>query len=433
MSRLHTLLNEKDKQLSIPKLTKAVSLDMTDGLASLPKWERYMHIFWLLGPFLLLVERTPADVWVSLIAIVFLWHSYRSFGWEWTKTFWVRAGFAFWVWCIFVSALSDNQAYSIGEALVWFRFPLFAIATVFWLSMDKRLLYAMFGSVTVALLLMCCILTAELIIIGQTGDRLTWPFGDKVSGNYLAKVSLPAFVIVVAAAVSKQNRLGFWPGLLAVVSMGISMMTGERINFLTRACCGMLAGIFWKPDWKRYSSLVLAEILAVVLVFTLAPRTQTRYGPHFIEGIFSFEKSGWLHTLYGGWVIAKENLLFGIGVGNFGSVSMERLAGVSYTRVQPHPHNYYIQMLCETGIVGLILGTVFLLSIILTCYKSSLRNKDNIFVATAWVVPFGLFWPLATTADFFGQWNNTFLWSAVAISLCCTQIAKDTSKEKTSA
>jgi hypothetical protein len=46
-----------------------------------------------------------------------------------------------------------------------------------------------------------------------------------------------------------------------------------------------------------------------------------------------------------------------------------------------------------------------------------LKNRENVFVATAWVIPFGLFWPIATTADFFGQWNNIFMWSAVALAL----------------
>jgi hypothetical protein len=28
-----------------------------------------------------------------------------------------------------------------------------------------------------------------------------------------------------------------------------------------------------------------------------------------------------------------------------------------------------------------------------------------------------LFWPIRSSADFFGQWNNIFLWSAVALAL----------------
>jgi len=60
---------------------------------------------------------------------------------------------------------------------------------------------------------------------------------------------------------------------------------------------------------------------------------------------------------------------------------------------------------------------LFLWSIIWTCIRASFNNRENVFFATAWVIPFGLFWPIATTADFFGQWNNIFMWSAVALAL----------------
>ena len=46
--------------------------DLRDALVALPKWERWFHIFWLAGPFILLIERTPSDVWLSVIALSFL-------------------------------------------------------------------------------------------------------------------------------------------------------------------------------------------------------------------------------------------------------------------------------------------------------------------------------------------------------------------------
>ena len=73
-------------------------------------------------------------------------------------------------------------------------------------------------------------------------------------------------------------------GVIALFSMVISVMTGERINFLIRACGGMLAALVWKPRWKRYLGLVIAEILAVVIVFSMLPETATRYTEKFIDG-----------------------------------------------------------------------------------------------------------------------------------------------------
>ena len=54
---------------------------------------------------------------------------------------------------------------------------------------------------------MSCILAAEILVEGQKAGRLTWPYGDLVPGNYVAKVGLPAFTIMVALAVSVRVRL----------------------------------------------------------------------------------------------------------------------------------------------------------------------------------------------------------------------------------
>ena len=417
MSHLDQYIKHADGMKIIPGF-KAIIQDAKDAIAELPKWERGFHIFWLVGPFIMLIERSPADAWLSILALIFVIRSVVKSDGAWLKPFWMRAGFAFWIWCIIAGAVSDFPAYSVGEAIVWFRFPLFAMATAFWLARDKRLLYAMLISTALGLVVMCGILTAEIMIVGQQGGRLSWPYGDLVPGNYVAKVGLPAFTIMVALAVSINGRVGTLSGIIALFTMAISVMTGERINFLIRACGGMLAGLVWKPKWGRYLGLVAVEVLAVVVIFSSLSGTASRYTDEFIAGAINPQESAWLKTINGGWQVAQDNLMFGIGTANYRLVSYEGILE-KYENVRPdvHPHNYYVQMLLETGLIGFILGTVFLWSIIWTCFRASLKNRDNVFLATAWVIPFGLFWPIATTADFFGQWNNIFMWTAVALAL----------------
>ena len=78
----------------------------------------------------------------------------------------------------------------------------------------------------------------------------------------------------------------------------------------------------------------------------------------------------------------------------------------------------------QKKIFGCGFCVVFITSIVWVCFKSSRRNSKNVVAVTSWVIPFGLFWPIASTADFFGQWNNIFLWSAVALSLCGTSTGR---------
>ena len=74
-------------------------------------------------------------------------------------------------------------------------------------------------------------------------------------------------------------------------------------------------------------------------------------------------------------------------------------------------------MLAETGAFGFLVGSFMIFTMVITLFRASLSNKNNVVAATAYIVPLGLFFPLQSTADFFGQWHNIFLWSAVALSL----------------
>ena len=104
---------------------------------------RAITVFYLLGPFFMLIERSPGDAWLSLCGLAFIGRCIYTKDWGWTRHFWVRAAFVFWLWCLISAALSTLPGYSLGEAAVWFRFPLFAFASAFWLARDRRILMMM--------------------------------------------------------------------------------------------------------------------------------------------------------------------------------------------------------------------------------------------------------------------------------------------------
>jgi hypothetical protein len=85
-------------------------------------------------------------------------------------------------------------------------------------------------------------------------------------------------------------------------------------------------------------------------------------------------------------------------------------------------------MLGETGIIGLISGSIMIISIIWFCFQTGMRRRANVLAATAFVVPLGLFFPIQTTADFFGQWNNIFMWSAIGLALATRNLVASDEK-----
>ena len=51
---------------------KTIISETRAAFDELPKWEKGFFGFWLLGPFIMLIERTPADAWLTLLSLAFL-------------------------------------------------------------------------------------------------------------------------------------------------------------------------------------------------------------------------------------------------------------------------------------------------------------------------------------------------------------------------
>ena len=420
----------RNKQGHIVHAVMEICGETREALVSVSGWDRAAHIFWLLGPFILLVERSPADIWLSVIALSFAGRSFLRREGFWLQVTWVRLAFLFWAACLLSAFLSPSQVYSVGEAFVWFRFPLFAMAVAFWLGRDKRMVNGMLLSVGLGMVAMCVILAAEILIVGNNQERLSWPYGDLVPGNYLAKACLPAFVVVVAIATSSRRGIASCAATIALVSIVASVMTGERINFLIRVCSSMLAAIAWRPRLYRVIAIFAVEGIAILTAIMSAPGLVQRFVDQFLQQLPTHSDSPYFRAMAPGWLAFQEAPLFGIGPGNLRLLCDDIIAGSSLYDCHPHPHNFYLQMLGEAGIIGFLTGVLFLGSVIWACARPALRDRSNVVVATMWIVPFGFFWPIASTADFFGQWNNIFMWSAVALALAGAQIGSQVRSDR---
>jgi len=412
------------KLLSVPELDFYSSWN--NGLNKIKKmtgFDKAMTIFWLLGPFIYLIERDPADLWLSIISIIFLIRCYRKKDWGWTNQLWFRSALILWIFGLFSAIAGPEPLFSFQQGFVWIRFPLYAAAAQVWLAKDRDIRIVMLLSMLVGMVIMSAILIAETLL--EPKDRLTWPYGDMVPGNYIARVSLPLLCVLMAIAVSRKSRVALLSGSIGMLSIIVSLLTGERVNFLIRACGGMLAALIWKPKLILYSSLVLIEVVAVLILAFNRPDISYRFGEAFIKSVpltnMSESNSYW-GAWRGGIQQALLNPINGNGPSSTRKIcktlnptSPNWLPGKNYCG--NHPHNYYIQLFAETGIIGLIIGCTMFISIIVTCFKARKENFDCPMAATAFVIPFGLFFPLQQFGSFYGQWGNLFSWFALAFAL----------------
>ena len=412
------------KTISINELNFSSSWE--NGLIkikALTSFEKTMTIFWLLGPLIYLIERDPADLWLTLICIIFLFRCIKQKDWDWISQIWFKSALTLWVFGLFSAITSLDPFFTFQQGFVWIRFPLYVAAAQVWLAKDRDIRILMLLSMLIGMLLMCGILIAETLVEPKT--RLTWPYGDLVPGGYIAKVSLPLFCVLMAIAVSKKTKAGVFSGMIGLLSIGVSMLTGERTNFLIRACGGILASLVWKPKFIMLAALLLIELCAILVLVFSRPDLNHRYTNHFFQHIPLLNTS----DDNGYWGVWRSGIQQGIitpikGIGPSGTRNTCKELDTSLPKWLPgknnclnHPHNFYVQLFAEVGFIGLLIGCIMFGSIITTCYKARFENFNCPMAATAFVVPFGLFFPIQQFGSFYGQWGNLFTWFAIAFAV----------------
>ena len=85
-----------------------------------------------------------------------------------------------------------------------------------------------------------------------------------------------------------------------------------------------------------------------------------------------------------------------------------------------HSHNYYFELLSETGLIGTTLLIIFFLILLkdsFYCIKKYTKETDSKMIL---LLPFILglileIWPLRSSGSFFTTWNATYFWLNVAI------------------
>ncbi len=111
--------------------------------------------------------------------------------------------------------------------------------------------------------------------------------------------------------------------------------------------------------------------------------------------------------------IIKENFLFGVGIKKYRLVCDSYKSENYPASCSTHPHNLYLEILAETGFLGLILFITFLIVFMLSLTKVNYSKNNNLlrilFITqiSCFVI---LFWPIKTSGSFFASFNSSFFW-----------------------
>ena len=109
----------------------------------------------------------------------------------------------------------------------------------------------------------------------------------------------------------------------------------------------------------------------------------------------------------------EKNKIFGNGIKSFRIDCVKLEAHTKNRLCSSHPHNYYVEILVETGAAGLFIVSVIALLFVIFIFKNFkfLRenNKENLILLAATISLFLEAFPIKPTGSIFTTHNATYL------------------------
>ena len=372
----------------------------------------------VLGPFF-------PDLIVSLSALWFIYFSIKNKLYYKFNNFFFYYFLVFCFICIISSFRSENMLLSFESSLFYFRIGIFALLISFLIDQNKKILDYFYYSFLITY-------TALVIdgffqyfngfnIIGYEliGDRVSSFFGDElILGSYLTRL-LPLFFALFIIKQNKKLLENYFAYSVFACTYVLIFLSGERTSFFFLNLFIIFIVVFLK---RRKLIRLIILFTSIILLFFLI-LVDNKYYERYISTTlkqFSFNtenyKPKYIFSVYHdsiyrtAWNMFLDKPLIGHGPKMYRIKCKEKKYAVGISPCHTHPHNFYIQLLAETGLIGFafLLGIfVYLIYLILKhIYRKIIYNQVN-FSNYQICLLGGLFitlWPLSPNGSIFNNY-----------------------------
>lgn len=410
---------------------------------AIKKENNYLIYLFMLIPFGLVFSIFITEIILIVLTIFFLKKKNTSF----KSLFWSDAIIKLIIIFYFITIISSLYNYNNLEIflknLAYIRFLLYAV-TISWVLKEyniseKYFLYSLisiyillfFGSIYEFILKKNCVKFTEgnvpifygdfyfcskNLFIGNLirVDRISSFFGDEmIVGSFVSRL-FPLITYLIHHNFRNKSRKNYIFLLIAFVTVVTVILSGERVSLFYLFLFFIIVLIFFK---FRFKFLILSTFLIFALsTISMFPILKERIFKQTFSQIFLENKKITLFSIqHESHVIAaikifKDNPILGIGPKNFKFECKNKDYNISKFSCSTHPHNFYIQLFTETGLLGVIIPLIFLFNILKFYIKNFLKkintrlNDINIMEICLYSYFLLTFFPLIPTGNIFNNW-----------------------------
>ena len=370
------------------------------------------------GPFL-------PDVIISLSSLIFLIYLFKKKIFNYFNKKVVIIFFVFCLYCILVSIFfAKNRILSFESSLFYFRIGTFACLIWYLIEQDKKIL-----SYFYYILLICYSFLAfdgyfqfffgfNIIGLPVLSGRISSFFGDElIMGSYLSR----SFPLLFALFLLKKKNSKFevyYISFLFIIIDVLIYIAGERSSFFFLNLSTLFIIFFIKKYQKlRLFTFICSLVLIAGLTFSYDKFFNrmifdTAKGMGFLEKsqkfyFFTASHDSLFNTAYN---MFLNKPIFGHGPKMFRVICKDEKYAVGISPCDNHPHNFYLQLLAETGIIGfsfLFSAFAYVLYCAYRQFKSIVLRQKRYLTDHQVCLLAGILitvWPLTTNGNFFNNW-----------------------------